>query len=121
MTYDPSSRAATPRADSQALLSPLAWLKEQLAKTDAATADQVASAAGLAGEVSPGLAPAVGGSDPAWDIAGASDQEVEQALQAGSQVCHNHCPIHHRCVEDQCRYWRLEKLLEQRQSEGVTP
>lgn len=81
---------------------PIAWLDSLYA----AAGTQVGGPAGVAAPAPSGLAPSVGSADPAWAFA--SEGQAQEAQAKVGQICRNHCPINTRCVEERCRFYRLE-------------
>lgn len=92
------------------IVEPLEWL-QSVVQSDAAPADTEQEAAGVAGQVPPGLAAGLGGADPAWGITGAD--HAQRTQEATAAFCRDHCPVNQACVEEACRVWRLEEAAQQ--------
>lgn len=58
----------------------------------------------------------MGEADPTWAFTGAD--HAEATAQGVGEICKNHCPINKACVEDRCRFFRLEKEAERYLAEG---
>ncbi len=84
------------------VVDPLAWI----ASLHAAAGDQVGSPASVAENSPSRLVASLGGADPTWAFA--SEGQAQETQQAVGQICRNHCPINTRCVEERCRFYRLE-------------
>lgn len=75
---------------------------------DAAPADPLTAAAGVAGEVPPGLATSLGSLDATRAVA-TTPEEAQAQLREVAAYCRTYCPVVSACVEARCRLWRVEQ------------
>lgn len=94
------------------VVDPLAWLNS----LHAAAADQVGSPASMAESSPSRLVAGMGSADPTWAFT--SEGQAQETQQAVGQICRNHCPINTRCVEERCRFFRLELEAQRYIDEG---
>lgn len=94
-------------------VDPLEWLSDALRpddERDAATAVRIPGSTALDAQEQTGLGAGMGGADPAWAFTGVP--QAEAAQEAVGQICQRHCPINTRCVEEACRFFRLEQAAQ---------